>query len=152
MITYQEEKIADIWEELVPLLHEHRKEVEDEFITAPLEPDGKQYARMEEHGLFCILTARCNGKLVGYNAFYLYPHSHYPSMKYANNDVLFLLPEYRRSSAGIKLITEAEKMLRKHGVASILMEVRDYRDFSPILKHNGFHKQGTVYMKIIEGD
>jgi GNAT superfamily N-acetyltransferase len=147
MITYKCENVSEIWEEALPLFEHHWEEVEDYAINEHPTPKVESYANLEEKGLFKAMIARNNGKLVGYCFFYLYNHMHYPHKIYALNDVLFLLPEYRRTNAGINLMKEAEKMVVDAGAVSILWAVRDFRDFSPVLKRMGYHKQETVYFK-----
>jgi len=147
MIDFKEEKISDIWEELYPLLELHWNELEDPSIEEHPAPKLDSYDQLEVKGLFSICTARHLKKLVGYCGFYLYPHMHYPSKIYAMNDVLLLLPEYRKTTAGVKLMKFSEQVVRERGAICVLWSVREWRDFSPILTRMGYHKQETVYMK-----
>jgi len=149
MIIIQREKISDIWEELFPLLINHWEEVEDPFIKEKEVPAPKleRYDSLEQKNMFIIITARDEGKLIGYCGFYLYSHMHYPDQLYAMNDVIFVLPLHRVKNIGVRLMKYAEKYVKGLGANCILWEVRDFRNFSPILLRMGYHKQGTVYMQ-----
>jgi hypothetical protein len=55
------------------------------------------YDRIGENLL--LVTARCDGHLVGYFLWFLIMHPHYRNVSVAEEDLHFLLPEYRRGLA-----------------------------------------------------
>ena len=147
MLTYQRERFADMWEEVLPLFNRHWDEVEDPSITGRPCPVKESYVALENNGGVMAMIARSEGKIVGYAFFYTYRHMHYPDKIYALNDVLFLLPEYRVTNAGYKLMKESERMVREAGANTVLWCVTEFKDFSPLLKRMGYHKKETTYIK-----
>lgn len=64
MTTYIEfEKVPDVWQELEALARVENDEVED---ARPFRPDWQSMATLNKAGIFQVLTARVDGKMVGY--------------------------------------------------------------------------------------
>lgn len=57
------EKVADVWQELEELARLEQIEVEEE---RPFRPDWKSMATLNSNGIFQVLTARVDGRMVGY--------------------------------------------------------------------------------------
>jgi GNAT superfamily N-acetyltransferase len=115
MIKVQQEQVSEIWGELIPLLEQHWREIAH-YQDIALDVDREAYETLEHIGCIRCWTARAAGALVGYVVFFVRPNMHYRASKQALQDVLFLLPEYRRGRAGVTLIRVAETRLRDEGV------------------------------------
>lgn len=111
--------LADGFEDL---LLAHWEEVATDRDVIPFAPDWERYRMMERNGMFRILAMRHNGRLIGYNGFFIAPNLHYSTSLQAINDVIYVDPTYR--GAGVRLIREAEKRLMELGVQKIHYHVK----------------------------
>ncbi len=66
MIKIAHECMANVKEDIKPLLDKHWAETEPNQDTIPLDPDWKEYALLDQMGILHIFTAREGGELVGY--------------------------------------------------------------------------------------
>lgn len=112
MITYQEEPFGMVIEEAKSLLECHWAELAT-YQQFELRPD---YARYRNAGPgLCVCTARDEGRLIGYAIYLLGPNLHYSQTIWANSDIFWLEPAYRRSTIGFRLFTFAEARLGARG-------------------------------------
>ena len=149
MTTYQEEKISELWDEIMPLLEQHFWEISANH-DIPLNPNVQAYNQMEANGNFKIYTARDNGELVGYAAYFLAPNMHYMDSFQAQQDVLFLKADRRKGMTGIRLIKYADKMLAEHGCQMVCHHVKVKNDFGLILKRLGYNLVETIWSKRLD--
>lgn len=108
---------------LEALLREHWEEVAHNRDAIALDPDWPGYLEDERQGRFITWSARRDGDLVGYNAFYVMRHRHYKGDVFAVNDVIFLTKE-ERGATGIALIIEVEKALRAMGASKVFYHAK----------------------------
>ncbi|HEY3432555.1 MAG TPA: GNAT family N-acetyltransferase [Rhodocyclaceae bacterium] len=80
-----------------------------------INPDWAFWADLEAVGKAWIIGIYADDRLVGYSGFIVGPHAHYKHRLVAKNDVIFLLPEYRQGSLGLKLIGYSERALGAMG-------------------------------------
>ena len=113
MITLQKEVLYDVVDEVEPLLKMHYDELTLNKERIKLDPMWERYAALEQAEALVIYTARDNGKLVGYSAFFVAKHMHYAALTIVANDVLFLHPDHRTGRTGIRLIKFCESSLRE---------------------------------------
>ena len=66
MITIQHESLLNVKEDIKPLLEEHWRLVALNQGKIKLNPDWKEYSRLDTAGILKIFTARDDGELVGY--------------------------------------------------------------------------------------
>ena len=149
MITFQKEIIYDVKDEAAPLLDMHYQELTMHKDSISLDPIWERYAALEKSGLLEIFTARDEGKLIGYSAFFVQSHIHYAETLVAANDVLFLHKDYRKGTSGIKLIKFSESQLKARRVNKITWHVKFSRDFRPILHRLGYVDEEIVVGKIL---
>lgn len=109
MITYQQETLFDVVDEVDSLLQLHYEELTLNRDKIKLDPIWPKYAEAERAGSFVLFTVRDDKKLVGYSAFFVNPHMHYGSLTLAVNDVIFIHPDYRSGRIGLKLIRLCEQ-------------------------------------------
>jgi acyl carrier protein len=104
----------------------HWREVAVDREAIPLAVDWARYEELERLGLFYALCMRdaLGGELVGYNAFFVTPHLHYMTTKFAVNDVVYVRPEHR-GIEGIRLLLRAEETLVNLGVRKIIYHSKD---------------------------
>lgn len=156
MITFQREKVWELWDEVIPLLIEHWKEIAH-YKDITLDPDIEAYNAMEESGVLRMYTARrqsidlLKGELIGYTAFFVRNNAHYRQSKQAVQDVLFLRDRDRLGFTGIKLIKFAEESLRDEGVQVIYHHVKIRHDvLGRLLERFGYEPVDVIYTKRLD--
>lgn len=146
-ITFQQEPLTlELKEELADLLHMHWEEIA-KHKTFPLLPAWDRYFAMHEAGVLVTFTARCDGKLIGYNVFMVIPHLHYSTMLTAMQDILFIHPEHRRGSLGARLIKHADQELQSQGVNVVMHHMKASHNFAPLLERQGYELMDLIYTK-----
>lgn len=126
MIKMQTERVQDVREEVMPLLLAHWEEIALNKETVPLDIDWDAYKRIEDKGLYSATTARDNGKIIGYFAYFIVPNFHYKSLKVAEGDIFYLQQNYRNGLLGARLLAESEKNVKKLGVNKIINKVKHH--------------------------
>lgn len=143
------EPLFDIMNEMKILTKEHYQEITLYKDKVKLDPDWNAYKMMEDKNQFFLFTARVDGELVGYSAFFVKPHIHYKELMVASNDVLFLNKKHRTGLTGIKLIKYSEQKLKEIGVNKITWHVKYSNDFRPILHRMGYADEDVIVGKML---
>lgn len=141
--------LLSAWDEVQPLLREHYDEIATDKHAIPLDPDKDRYLAMERDGKLVCFTARVDGALIGYAAFFVMQHLHYKSTKVAINDVLFVSKPWRTSRAGLVLVRESESYLRVIGVKKLVWHIKPEHDWSAILVHGGYALFERSFAKLL---
>jgi GNAT superfamily N-acetyltransferase len=144
-VYYQRETHQDVIDEIHPLLVRHWKEIA-KYPDIPLKPDWIKYQRLEDSGNLRIYTVRDCGGLVGYALFLVDRGLHY-DVRMATQDILFLLPEYRKGRIGVNLIRYAEQRLKSEGVDLVLHHVKTTNQVGRLLEVMGYEEVDRIYMK-----
>lgn len=145
-----EQLTQSVWDEIVPLLRAHWREVAH-FKDIPLEPDESFYATAQANGITRFFTARRvdTGQLVGYAMFFVKSNPHYASSIQAVNDVVFL-DESMRGMAGWKLLRYCDAQLVAEGVDAIYWHIKAFKDFGAILERMGCELVDQIYARRVE--
>lgn len=130
MITYQEEKLSDMFDEYKEVSKAHWAEI---GAHPNLNIDWDVYLALEKSGALHITTVRDSKSLVGYVVHILVPHPHYKDRIIAENDNMFLLKEYRKGFAGYTLMKNAIKNL-KTKANIITMRTKELDVYKNIMK------------------
>jgi len=149
MITYAEEKLINVVEELDVLVKAHWEEVSLYKDKVPLYPDYTKYQALEDIGSFIIYTARDNGKLIGYYSAFVTPHIHYASTVYAHNDAVYIDSAYRGTRVAYKLLSFAEKELKEIGAKVITLHMKVTTPFDRLCEALGYSCVERIYSKYI---
>lgn len=147
MLTYREENWESALDEMSVFFNDHWDEFNDGDI--PLDFDFERYAALSQAGCLKCLTAREEGKLVGYAWVFVSTHLHHRTLLSGMVDIYYLAPSHRSGAAGVKFFREIEGMLRRMGVKKIYMGTRPYKDASPIFKRLKWEKVEYGYSKWI---
>lgn len=118
-VTFQQEELSNILEELKPLLERHWQEVARNKDLVPLNPEYSAYLSMGRKKYLRVYTARLGEKLIGYAIYFVRPHGHYKDHLWALSDIFWLDPESRGHGAGKGLFQFVENQLRDEGVTSM---------------------------------
>ena len=65
-------------------------------------------------------------------------HIRYRDTVYAQEDLYYVVPEYRRQGIAKRLFEEAEKVLKTRGVDYIFATTKTYLDRSGLLEQSGY--------------
>lgn len=150
MITYQQEPLCKVLVEikdLIALDHVEVGAVNEEYT---LEIDSTIYQILEDKDRLKVFTARFQGKLVGYFSVVIAPDLHYKGKLVAINDVIFLHPDYRKGTAGVKLFKFVEKCLKEDGFKQLQVTYTERFDISSLLLRLGYSKIETKFEKRLD--
>lgn len=149
-IYIQRERFVDCYEDAMPLLQQHYETIAH-YKDIPLEVNTQRYIDLENQNGLRVFTVRKNGELIGYTAFFVTNNPHYNSSKQALQDVIYIAPEHRRGSLGIKLIQHSENALRKEGVQVIAQHAKiAHPALGKILERNGYTAVDVLYTKRLD--
>lgn len=146
----QVESIADLVDELDPLIKLHWEQIARNKDKIKLNPDWEQYKTVEKAGMLRLYTIRDNDKsLVGYFCVLYMQHLHYADHIFAACDVIYIRPDKRKGSAGYKLIKYAENDLAKLGVSLLSINTKTHAPFDKLLSKMGYNLTERLYTKYL---
>jgi len=149
MVEFKEEGYEDVINEILPLLEGHWQEIALNQDTIKLNPDYEQYKVLFRVGAMRMVTAREEGKLVGYCICLIRPHIHYKDSLTATNDIFYIHPDYRKGMTGVKLFKAVETIMKSYGVQRIMMMTKKHKDVGPIFERLGYTEAERVFTKVI---
>jgi hypothetical protein len=116
-LDFKWERFSRIHRELLPIFKRHWREIAIDQETVPLDPDWDYYFAVDERQLLHILTARAsNGKLAGYIFNVVGSHNHYKSTRFANTEMFYLHPYFRKGWQPVRMFKENLAGLKVLGV------------------------------------
>ena len=145
MIKFAVESYYNVLLELRPMLEQHWAEISWYQDEVPYDPDWDRYAKMADAGMLHIVTARDEGKLIGYYISLLTAGMHYRSTVYAMNDVLFVDPEYRGGTVAYRMFKYAFEQLKAAGAQIITIHMKTDAPFEKLCQKLGMQKQEYLY-------
>jgi len=146
-LVFAEESFRDLVRELVPLFKLHHREVALDRDLALLDPDWDCFYVLEERGVLHVLTARHNGRLVGYIFNNIGPHIHYRSTVFGQSIFFWLHPRFRRGWEPVKMLLENKRLLADYGVvvATINFKIHfQHGRVGKLLKRIGYEPSDIV--------
>lgn len=149
-VIYAVERWADYAKDAEALWPAHYAELALDQDKIKLGVDYERYEKADAEGHGMIVTARDDGKLVGYFIAMLLPHLHYKDAgKMAYPDVYYVLPEYRTAGVGAKLLLALEMACKAIGVTKIYMTCKLHQDHSKLFELLGYKPTDIVFTKYI---
>jgi GNAT superfamily N-acetyltransferase len=145
MTEYARESVPAVLDEIKPLLAKHWEEIAT-YKDMPLDPDYDAYLAADARGKVRVFTARDAGALIGYGVFFL-GNLHYRSSRIATQDILFILPAYRGTTVGYRLIRFCDAQLQADGTQAVYQHVKLAHDFSPLLASVGYEPVETIHAR-----
>jgi len=137
LITFQEETLNQgLIEEAKDILKLHSEELNE--LTFSLNPDWSMYQQLANNNVLHVVTARDCKKLVGYYVSIIYPHLHYKGVIVAENDLHYLLSEYRKGWAGYKFLKYTIQLLKERNVDMITHSMTVRHSYLPLAERLGF--------------
>lgn len=142
MTTVQLEPLRSVYHELLPLFHQHWLDLGPYKDRMPLSPNLPVYEFLESVDQIVVLTARQEGRLVGYFIAKVGPGLHYSQTNQAITDVPYVLSEVKmRGLVMMRLFHAAEDEFRRRGVgpwfASYKVNSRHAPSMDRLLRHVG---------------
>lgn len=146
-LTFAVEPVREFLREGRPLFVLHREEVTKDKDVMILDVDEDYYGRNYDAGHIVPVTARHLGNLVGYFLWHLHPHPHYKGVLCAQDDVHYLLPEFRRGINGYKLMKNAMLLIEQLGVRYCYVREKIGHEHPAIMKRLGLQPLDITYSR-----
>lgn len=143
----REDTFADKIDGLYHLFKPHWEEVAKNKELMVLKGDNETYKKLEAAGCLASLFAYAGNEIVGYSVNIISNHLHYVDLKFAQNDILFVLPEYRNSPLGTRLIRKTEELCRSKGALILNWHAKDKTTLFQILPRMGYDIHETIFSK-----
>lgn len=140
MITYRKDTYQVLFTyEFLCMMTEHYKEVGGfkDSKKIELSVDWDLYRTLGRQNKMAMFTTRKNKKLIGYNFYIIGHHPHYKKALIAEADSVYVIPEFRNSWIGYKLIKYSVEYLRDK-VDAITLNMHVDHKFEGIAKRLGF--------------
>jgi GNAT superfamily N-acetyltransferase len=150
VVTIQTEKWATFYPDGSSIFPEHHKELALYPEEIPLSIDEAKYELLDKADILLIVTARDEGRLVGYWLWFIMPHPHYAAAgPMALTDMYFVLPEYRRG-VGAKLEVASEAEYTKRGCVKAITSCKAHRDHRPFFERLGWELSDYTMVKLLK--
>lgn len=150
MITYQVESIVDILEEADPLAVAQWEELKYHPLKQEkLNIDYNALANLEHIGFFIAMTARDDGKLVGYLSVLASEMIHHQGVVMAAEDAMYVDDAYRKQGVAENLIKAIILKCKEGNITYFSMSTTPSLDYSPLLERNGFTRTEVTYTRKI---
>lgn len=146
-VAIQRKMLCEVVGEIDDLLRTHYEELCGHQDRKVLNPRWDQYAALEQAGMLLVLSAREGEVLVGYACFYVMPHMHYSDYTVATNDVLFLHPDHRLGTTGIRLIKQSEREAKAMGAQHIVWRSKPDTTLLKLLDRLDYQVEETAHGK-----
>ena len=148
-MIYATEKYEDILPELKEIYIPFFKEV-DIYPEKP-EPnvDHWQFIALDEANSLQLVTAREDGKLVGFHISSIQKDIFYQHITTGYVLCYYLLPEYRGNGNGTKMFVYADESFKKRGVERIFMSRKIYIDNEKLFENLGYRQLEAGYTKCL---
>jgi hypothetical protein len=149
LTTLQLESWGEFYPDAKFLFPLHWKELALNHAHIELDCDVEGYSNLEKLGRLLILSARSDGKLVGYITCFLMHHLHYKSSGLmALTDMYFVLPEFRHGT-GVCLFLEWERILRERKVIQAITSCKVHQDHSKLFSKLGWTHSDNTFVKVL---
>ena len=151
VIRIRQGVLAQLQEEVLPLIAAQWREVAHFQDEIPLDVLWERYLESERLGLYFVLIARRGDELVGYSSFYFIERpDHYASSPLAASDVIYVEPALRKAGLGTGLIAATERLAKQKGAKWITWHVKPELDFGPFLTERlGYILHEKSYAKVL---
>ena len=149
-MEFQQEKWADCVHEMREIWPAHWASLALDQEHIKLACDEAKYEQGEALGCLHIVTARVDGKLVGYYYGMLMHHLHYKDaglMCYS--DVYYLKPEYRGGGSGARFILAVMASLKERGVVKLYISTKVHQDHGALFERLGMKCSDRVFTKLL---
>lgn len=148
-VIFAIETMDEVLDDMAPLWDLHWEEIALDRQKVPLNPDIDTFRTLEDAGLLLIVTARDEGKLIGYHVTIVRPHLHYKHSLTGYADMYFMHPHYRQGMTGVRLFKFVEQVLRDMGVDRIYQGTKLHKDMGRLFERLGYKETERLFVKWI---
>lgn len=139
-------------QEIIDLSYAHSSEIDWYLDKMKTDPVKEQYDSLAESGfLYPIIARDEKGTMIGYSLYFVLPSMHYRGHVFAQNDVYYIAPEYRKQGLGTELLNYSEIVMRTIGVSLIDVVMKSNHTFHDLAEHCGYELMEYKYTKWIGG-
>lgn len=145
--TFHVEPWAEFYPDAGPLLDRHKESLSlDGFPRAMKTPF---YEQLDSLGMLQVVTARQEGKLIGYHIGWITEHPHYTtSGPMGFTDIYWVDPEYRVTGVGLRLLIEAEENFWRKGAVKAYCSYKLHQDLGALFEALGWRKTDVTVTKL----
>jgi hypothetical protein len=143
VIEFSEVKFSEVYEEILPMLKEHKEEID--LFGLPLDVNIEVYKACEKLGCSKSYAARENGVIIGYALYFVSYHNHHRTSLHAKLDVIFI--DKKKRGFGLNFMKYCEKELQSYKVDFIHQSVPKINDWSHLVLKMGYKELETTYTK-----
>jgi GNAT superfamily N-acetyltransferase len=127
------------------LMNDHALEVETGLMQHP-NPQWDLYEALEANDATIAYAAYEGLTMVGYVIVFLTPHLHYGFI-YGAHDVIYVKPEYRKSSIGLYFIRRCEDEAKKRGAKCIYWHAKPMSVFAGVMRKSKHRFDEEIYVR-----
>jgi GNAT superfamily N-acetyltransferase len=129
---------TESYEEALPLIRAHWDEVPfGPWHDVGVNVNTPIYLLMEQQGYLRVMTARDNGKLIGYIVMMCAERTHHKGMWHVVSDVVYVDPAYRGKKVFERMVDAMKKDSKKAGISFFTIGVNPNFDFSHLVERMG---------------
>lgn len=134
--------------EMLPIQQGYWSEVAGPFHQFPPDVDWRTYMLAQQTGKLRVLCGRIDGKLKAGAFIVITPHPHYACIA-ASLPLLFVDPEYRRGTEGIRLVRRAEEEAAKAGAQLMMTHGGVHNGVYRLFEALKYEDFGRYFVKVI---
>ena len=149
MTVYAVEPWAAFKAEAAEMFVRHWQEIALNHADVPLDIDHAKYDSLAAAGALHVLTARREGRLIGYHVAIVSGHLHYASTLHGITDVYYVAPEFRHGVTGMRMFQAVEREMKAIGVKKLFTATKLHLDQGTLFEHLGYKPVERLYAKII---
>lgn len=139
-------KVTDYVDHVIELQRAHWQETESAAFPDGPKPAVELYRMLEQHDLLIAFGAFIDGYLIGYATAIVGLHMHY-SFQYAFHDLLFVRPDLRKGTLGIRLMSLVEKAAKERGAKMIFWHAKPASVMEQLLIKRDYELQDYLFKK-----
>ncbi len=137
------------WQEMIGLFSNHWDELTTAKDLMQLKPKIDHYKAAQDEGTLHVLILTDGDKIAGYSISFCYYHLHWSDTLIFHNDIIYINPEYRKGSWGLRLIKKTEEAARERGAKLMFWHGKVGSPFADLMVKTGHWIQDVVFAKRI---
>jgi len=144
------EKFDKVYDELYPHLLNQYYENEAYCNEVDLDPAKELYQLLSDQGNLYVIVARELKEVVGYVVLLKQPHLHHQTINLGSVDILYVVPEKRKTDVVIKLLDFLERLAKLLELKWLRIGMKTDQRFEKLLQERGYINDEIVYCLDLE--
>lgn len=116
----------------------------------PLDPNVELYRNLDRLGWWFAFGVFEGDKLIGYATGTVMPSPFNPAVRIYNNELIYIMPEFRHTLATAKLMAASEAHAQLLGVQFFVWHAKRGSRWDESLEHHGYTEQHVVRTKEVQ--